>query len=567
MKKVKKIMALMLAMIMVMGTMSLAAFAEESYPITISNPNATAEHTYTAYQIFAGTLSTNEQGEQVLANITWGDGVDGTALLTELKALDAYKDCESAADVAKVLEEFNDDSDQIKAFADIVGDHLTTVGTASTASADNKTYTIDPKKPGYYIVKEGENPETARSASEFMIEVVGPAEATVKDDDMNPDKNILKAQGQDFKKVKADTANVGDDVQFVVDTIKVPSTDGYKTFKFVMKDTLPKGLTFKQVDSVKLDKSGDTVLVENTDYEVKTTTDDTTGETELRIIFKNALTALKPYEGKEVEIKYTATVNKDAEFGDSGNENEVVFEFSNNPDSDKEGDDFDEDEPHGTTPESKTKTYVTKIVVKKVDDAGNALGGAVFDLSGEAKNVVVTTGQHFVEDAAGTHWKLKDGTYTTTAPTDGTADKYDDTSKKYKLEDYERTELDGAEDVDIVGTVSDATTGQITYEGLKPGEYTLTETGAPVGYNKITDPITFKIKFDETTRKFAFDGTAPDNVTLKSDGTFEIKVENKSGSTLPSTGGIGTTMFYIVGAILVTGAAVLLISRRRMNVR
>ena len=553
--KLKKLVALVLVAVMMMAMGTMTAFAEESYPITITNDNATADHTYTAYQVFSGTLSTNESGEKVLANIGWGNGVDGAALLIDLKKNEAYSACTDAASVAEVLTGFTDNSAQMEAFAEIVGKHLTT-GTASTASADHKTYTIDPKAPGYYIIKEtGTNPETTRSASGFMIEVVGPAEATVKDNDMTPDKNILQ-NGE--TKVKEDTANVGDDVQFVVDQTKVPSTDGYKTFKFVMKDTLPKGLTFKQVDSVKL---GSTTLT-TADYEVKTTTDATTGKTELRIVFKDALNLLKPYEGQTVEIKYTATVNKDAEFGNTGNKNEVVFEFTNNPDDEHEGDDFGPDEPHGTSPKSETTTYVTKIVVKKVDDKDKALGGAVFKLSGSAKNVVVTTGQHFVADSTGTYYKLKDGTYTTTAPTDNTADKYESTTQKYKLESYESTALEGADNVDIEA-VSDATTGEITFAGLKPGEYTLTETGAPVGYNKITEPITFKIKFDSETKKFAFDGTAPAGVTLESDGTFKIEVENKAGSTLPSTGGMGTRIFYALGSILVIGAGIILVSRKR----
>ena len=557
MKRFKKLMALLVAMVMVLA-MGTTAFAEESYPITITNANATADHTYTAYQVFAGTLSTNESGNTVLANITWGDGVDGAALLTDLKKVDAYKDCTDAASVAKVLEGFSDNSTEIEAFAEIVGKHLAT-GTASAASADHKIYTIDPKKPGYYIVKEtGVNPESKRSTSGFMIEVVGPAEATVKDNDLTPDKNILQ---NGTTKVKEGTANVGDDVQFVVDQTKVPSTDGYKTFKFVMKDTLPKGLTYKSVDSVKFG----TATIDAANYEIKTNTDATTGKTELRIVFKNALTLLKPYEGQTVEIKYTATVNKDAEFGDSGNKNEVVFEFTNNPNDEHTGDDFGPDEPHGTSPKSETTTYVTKIVVNKVNENNQPLSGAVFTLSGSAKNVVVTTGQHFVEASDGTYYKLNDGTYTTTAPTDGTADKYADTTKKYKLESYERAELAGANNVDIEAVSS--ASGKITYEGLKPGTYTLTETGAPVGYNKITDPISFNIKFDTTTKKFAFDGTAPEGVTLESDGTFKITVVNKAGSVLPSTGGIGTTLFYIIGGVLVAAAAVLLVTRRRMNAR
>lgn len=550
-------------------SMGITAFADgedvttASYPITVSNPNATADHTYTAYQVFSGTLSTNEAGKEVLANIDWGNGVDGAALLADLVKVDAYKDCKNAQDVAKVLEGFTDNSTQIEAFAEIVGKHLTT-GTVSTASADHKTYTIDPKAPGYYIVKEtGVNPESTRSTSGFMIEVVGPAAATVKDNDMTPDKNILIATGeadaQTFQKVKENTANVGDDVQFVVDQTKVPSTDGYKTFKFVMKDTLPKGLTFKQVDSVKF---GDT-SIDSSNYEIKTTTDATTGVTELRIVFKNALTFLKPYEGQTVEIKYTATVNKDAEFGNTGNKNEVVFEFTNNPDDEHEGDDFTEEEVHGTSPKSETTTYVTKIVVLKVDDKEQALANAVFSLAGESKNVVVTTGTHFVEAADGTYYLLKDGTYTTATPTDGTSDKYADTSKKYKLESYERTELQGANNVNIEAV--SGSDGKIIFEGLKPGEYTLTETGAPVGFNKLTESISVKIKFDSTDKKFKYDGTAPDSVTVKDDGTFEIKVENKSGAVLPSTGGIGTTIFYVVGSIMVVAAGVLLITKKRMS--
>ena len=565
MKHTKRIFAIFMSLAMVMTmmiAMSATAFAVESYPITIKNDNATLEHHYSAYQVFAGTLSEKE-GKKVLSNITWGNGVDGPAILTALKASDKFGDtnpfaaCTKASEVAKAMESFADNGTLIEAFADIVGEHLSSTSIASTAvdGKNNKEYTINATAPGYYIVKEGTNPETSRSASGYMIQVVGPAEMNVKDQPMTPDKNILQ---NGTTKVKADTANVGDDVQFVVDTIKVPSTDGYETFKFVMKDTLPKGLTYKSVDSVKL---GSTALT-SSQYEVKTTKDSATGKTELRVVFKDALNLLKGHEGEVVEIKYTATVNKDAEFGNTGNKNEVVFEFTNNPDSDSEGDDFGPDEPHGTTPKSETTTYVTKITIKKVDEKGAALANAVFDLAGSAKNVVVTTGTHFVEDANGTYYKLKDGTYTTTAPTEGTADKYADTTKKYKLESYSREELEGAENVDIAGVAS-GSDGLIVYEGLKPGEYTITETGAPEGYNKLDAPIVVKIKFAEG--QFSFDGTAPSNVTCKADGTFEVTVENKAGSVLPSTGGIGTVIFYVLGSLLVVGCGIVLISKRRMN--
>ncbi len=387
---------------------------------------------------------------------------------------------------------------------------------------------------------------------------------------MIPDKNILKAQGQDFTKVKADTANVGDTVTFVVDRITVPSTDGYKTFKFVMKDTLPKGLTLGQVLSVKLDKNGSALSANDytvTSSAVKDANGEATGETELRIAFKNALTLLKPYEGKEVEIKYTATVNKDANFGETGNENEVVFEFTNNPDDEHTGDDFGPNEPHGVTPESKTKTYVTLIKILKIDESGNGLDGAVFTLSGSSKNVVVTTGDYFDEDATvtdGHYYLLKDGTYTLTPPQTGTADKYQYTNKTYEKKSYSKTELEGANNVDITGVVSGGNDHSATFAGLKPGTYTITETGAPVGYNKITAPIEVTIQFsDVQPHKFYISGTTPAGVELQDDGTITITIENKSGAVLPSTGGIGTTIFYVAGIVLVLGAAAIIIARRK----
>jgi len=569
MKTMKRAFALLLALAVTVGLLSTAAFAAESYPITINNENATATHTYSAYQVFSGTLSTKENGDKVLANIQWGSGVDGAALLTELKAstdsafTSTFADCTSAADVAKVLENYTDNSAAMEKFADIVGKHLTSTSIASTASADNKTYTINATAPGYYIIKEGINNDTARSASGFMIEVVGPCEMNVKDNPLTPDKNILQ-NGE--TKVKEGTANVGDDVQFVVDTITVPSTDGYKTFKFVMKDTLPKGFTFKSIDSVLLEKGNASSALTNdaaTNGYSYTVTEGDNGTHVLQIAVKDALTTLKPYEGKEIEIKYTATVNKDAEFGNTGNKNEVVFEYTNNPDDEHTGDTFGPDEPHGTTPKSETTTYVTKIIIEKVDEKNAALSGAVFSLSGSAKNVVVTTGDTFTAADDGTYYLLTDGTYTTTAPTAGTADKYKSTTQKYKLETYDRVELEGKENVDV--SAVSGTDGKITFEGLKPGEYTITETGAPVGFNKITDPISVKIKFNTETKKFEYDGEAPAGVTVNADGTFTVKVENKSGATLPSTGGIGTKIFYALGAVLVVGAGVVLVSRKRVT--
>ena len=114
--------------------------------------------------------------------------------------------------------------------------------------------------------------------------------------------------------------------------------------------------------------------------------------------------------------------------------------------------------------------------------------------------------------------------------------------------------------------------GKATFTGLGAGKYTLSETKVPAGYNKIADikfEITTEVDNDQTSqtgKKITFATNNP-KIQVESDNTLELKVENQKGTELPSTGGIGTTMFYVIGTVLVLGAAVLLISKRRMNVR
>ena len=114
------------------------------------------------------------------------------------------------------------------------------------------------------------------------------------------------------------------------------------------------------------------------------------------------------------------------------------------------------------------------------------------------------------------------------------------------------------------------TDGKAKFTGLGAGEYTLSETKVPAGYNKIAD-ISFEITAtvsDDTTsqtgKQITFD-TDNDDINVESDNTLTLTVENQKGTELPSTGGIGTTIFYVIGAILVLGAGILLVTRRRMN--
>ena len=121
---------------------------------------------------------------------------------------------------------------------------------------------------------------------------------------------------------------------------------------------------------------------------------------------------------------------------------------------------------------------------------------------------------------------------------------------------------------DKITTITTDGTGRFTLQGLDADTYTLTETAAPDGYNMLKDPVTVVIDSNTDTAQGTDGSSQSATMTLTQDGTTvdEVRIQNQSGSELPSTGGIGTTIFYIVGAVLVLGAAIILIAKRRSAV-
>lgn len=284
----------------------------------------------------------------------------------------------------------------------------------------------------------------------------------------------------------------------------------------------------------------------------------------------------------------------------------------------------EENTPLGETPEHKTLTYLTELDITKYADKvdeDNILGGAEFTLTGTSYQVVLENVKYFEqvkEGEEGEYYKLLDGSYTTEEPKEdeyisvGTGDEntvkgylkasdgtyyvptdkteyvgkevyklaagssglYASTTQKYRQETAIETKLVPVEVCTTLTT--DSVTGKISFKGLGEGIYTLTETKTPAGYNTI-NPITFTVKF-----------TAPDSVTdgseqcqweitgwttdedgnqtiLSSGGIFAANIINVRGTLLPSTGGIGTTIFYVAGSILVLAAVVLLVTKKRMT--
>lgn len=547
MKRMKKIMALLLGLVMAMA-MCMTAFAADT-SLTIKTTNG---HTYKIYQILKGDVSGLSDGKGTLSNVEVGSSVTDTTATAESIVNDLMNKADGTLGNAAY--------DYVKggaAVATVIGD--------GTEKATNLA-------EGYYVVTDEYTSTGSDSLSRYLVAVAGPTTMEPKTETPSIDKKIIDTDKNAAADAygKTDTAAIGDTIEYEV-TGSVPNYDGYTYYYYVVDDTLSKGLTLDE-DSFTV-KVGDTTLTKGTDYYVYTSTN-ADGTTNFRLAFEN----IKDYTvGTAISIKYNATVNEDAVIGTDPNTNTAKLIYSNNPSQSDRGDkegvpgEPSDNVPTGETPDYITKTYVTQIKLTKVDQDGNALNGAGFTLTGDnLTKVKITTATTFTEDAAGTYYKLKNGAYTETAPTDATADLYENTETKYtKTTSATVTDatVDGAKKT-ITATVGDD--GILTFTGLDKGTYTLTETTTPTGYNTI-DPINFEIKGDITGAT----ATTGGNITWSSDNqnltwnaasqTFEITITNIAGKLLPSTGGIGTTIFYVAGTILVLGAAVLLITKKRMR--
>ena len=310
-------------------------------------------------------------------------------------------------------------------------------------------------------------------------------------------------------------AGIGDTVKFQT---RIHVTDGNPT-NYVLHDTMSNGLKFNEksvtVLLIRDPKTGGSNysgnLTPGTDYELVTSTSDTCT---FEIKF---LKPLKPYD--YIQVDYSATVTSDAVIGTTGNDNKAVLTYGNNS---------------TTTESSTTKTYVWEMGVRKFanlggDDTNHALADAEFQLykkDGDTQKYA-----KFVETS---------------------------TTSVYKLTGWTNNATEAIK-------VKTPANGNITFEGLDAGTYYLEETKAPVGYNKLTAPITVVIdrgtlptvasQTISYTVKYG-DTTAADHV---------VRVENKAGVELPSTGGMGTTLFYVIGGGLMVAAIVLLVTKKRME--
>lgn len=517
---------------------SLLLVAVMAMALTI--PALAASHTYEIYQIFTGDVS-----GKTLSNVKWGENGTGTkdrpveeAVLNELNSVVNGTDAEKLKVITKYV---NLDS---AAVASVNKDVTST----------NKTVSANVDKPGYYLIKDKDNTQNGEGGF-YTLYVVKVTDGTLtfkpKGDVPTSEKKILEGEN----KVDANSASIGDTVNYEITGTMPSNIDAYQTYYYQFTDTLSKGLTYAD-GSLNVAINGVTVSADK--YELNVSTYDKDKGTTITITIND----LKSIEGvtindkTEVVVTYSATLNENAVIAGEGNPNDVKLTYSNDPNHSGAG----ENGPKGETPKDEVVTYTTELTITKTDGK-DILPGAAFTLSGEGVNIVLVTEEVFTrDDTNGTYYKLKDGTYTVTDPAEATQDKYESTVIKYAKEVKITPKGNVATKTDVVGTVSPET-GKLTFTGLGAGNYTLTESKTPAGYNTIA-PIDFAISFDAATKKFT---TNNDTIIVGTDNKLAATIVNKAGVQLPETGGIGTTIFYTLGAVLVVGAGVLLVTKKRMD--
>lgn len=551
MKATKRIFSVFLTCVLAFTmafAMGLTASAAD-YTITITKPEGDIDRTYEAYQIFKGNLSGN-----TLSDIEWGTGIDGAAFLDVLDDNEPYTTCKDAKAVAEKLATFKDNSDGAVAFAKLAGNFLTTAtGSAKATSSANGEIKVP--TAGYYLLKDVTD-VTHDAQSLNILKVVNNVEVNPKADHPTVDKKIVTDISSE---VVANTATIGDKVPFVIKS-NVPQMQGYTKYFFVLNDSMTAGLTYNRDVAIKI---GDTTLA-STAYEV------TYGKTAntMKIVIKDFIN-YKDEVGKPIVVTYSATLNEKADLK-AGNKNTVKLTYSNNPNVDYKGVNEPEGtDPVGETPEHVTVTYSTKLQLTKVDGKDNnvKLEGVEFQITGTSIKTAVSDGKYFKQDEKnGTYYQLKDGTFTNTAPTTETGSRY---VSNLKYADVTGT----AEETNMQKVTARGTTnadGVITFEGLGAGTYYITELKTLGGYNLLTAPITVKIDATPGTTSCTWtakvNGNEETDVFDKDNNMVKLTVENNKGSDLPITGGIGTTIFYVIGGLLVCGAVVMAITKKKLSV-
>ena len=514
----KKVFAAAAAIATVFGlaaTTVATANAADNATLTVSTTDAKfAGKTVNAYKMFSATVSGDGGSKAVSYTLTdaWKPFFKNSTASGLTGATDENVNDKANDYVSKLKGE------DLVAFATKASNWAQTktngimAGATAMVSADatngSYTATFTDLDYGYYVVAvPGATLANASGQYATLVSVDSTnVNTNIKGDLPTVDKKVqVGGTGKD-----ATDAKIGDTLTFTL-TSTIPDMSAYDTYTFNFKDTLSQGLTFGQVTSVTVDGVTDPLTV-NTDYTVTTpTTSDNTLTVSMKDFKKQQANA-----GKKITVTYTATLNKDAVVGGAGNVNSATIQYSNNPSTNGTG----ESEP------SKVRVFtygftVDKYTGKNYDDTATRLAGAEFTLAHKGGTAI-----SFVKVA--------------------------DSATQNAVYRVAKADEAGA-----TTTITTPANGKVDFRGLENGEYTLTETKAPAGYNKLASAIGVKvdgqnngtdtthatvvIKYDNNNGS-VYDQTASNGV---------IPVQNKPGVVLPGTGGMGTIAFTVIGVLVI----------------
>lgn len=534
MKKAKRIFSAMLAVMLLAALLVIpASAAGETYTITINN----TDHTYKAYQIFTGTLS-----GKVLSDVEWGNGVNEATLLPALQSgMTLFASSQDAEDVARALEKQS--TATVDAFAKIVAEHLKDEAGTSVDTGDNmEILNLD---PGYYIVidKGTDDPNDKEVAfSRHMVEVVANVSVTPKASAASISKTVSRTL--DLTYTEAISASFGDTVYFKLDC-KLPShLDDYSQYYYEVVDTLPTGMSFDEIKSVAVVNGTESKAFDPAadDYDLF---DVSTSGQVITINFDDIKADILEVTGAdatptdEIVIKYSAKLNvPDSDpatnddlpsvGGEEGkvNKNTAALIYSNNPN-------VDYNNSTGTTSPDAAYVYCYNVTIDKFDGATKA--------------------------------KLENAEFVLYRPTIGPEVEFALVDLNNNLTGWTKVESDASK------LKTDAS-GKTMVNGIASGTYYIKETAAPDSYNKLANPIMVTITATASNDGATLSGlvgqifynSSSDTVRADADtGVVTVGIANNAGAVLPTTGGIGTTIFYVIGAVLVIGAATVLVSKKR----
>lgn len=517
-KVIKKLLAALLAVAMVCA-MAIPAFA---YNI---KEDINKDHSFEAFQIFKGDVEGNK-----ISNATWGSNIDPDNFLPQLKGADTigplFANANSARDVLEVISQWHNSDANSIAFARFVCHYLYPTADANPTHAAIGNHTLHFDDAGYYLIVDTTyfKPGDSYVAYNSFMLTVTQANWNV---DVTPkvEKPSVKKEVYDNQDGTSNEAGFGSSADHAINeefkfklTATLPASnvhvyDYYDKYTVIFNDTLSEGITFDRLDTVEITNGTTSQVIDSNKY--------TLYEKQPYLTLgiddvKTCASGLNLNDGATITVTYTAHLNDKAFVNTTSgssteNKNSVQLQYSNNP--------KDSEAYWGFTPESEVRVYTYQLNNTKYrddDTQGNELAGAGFRLYSDKD---CTEEQEI---------KLKKNT------TDGTYSPYFGTGAGDEMFSDEH--------------------GQFNVKGLDAGTYYLKETNPPAGYGACAN------------KEIVISATHDVNhVDLSGNLSTTIINKKAGGITLPSTGGIGTTIFYVVGGGLMVAAIVLLVTKKRME--